>query len=113
MDFFVGMDIVEISRFAEARHFERVAELVLSQNEQAAMRACPDQAQYLASRFAAKEAVIKALPESAHFQDFEILKDGLKPAVKGLNQSLSVYKISVSLTHSQIFAGACALVILP
>lgn len=112
MEIYTGMDIVELSRFKKARFFSRIAELVLSPAEQKLMSESRDGVQYLASRFAAKEAVIKAVPEPISWQDFEIIKDGLKPKVVAINPVIIPYKFSLSLTHSQLFAAASVVVLL-
>lgn len=58
----IGTDIVEIGRIAEAleRHGERFARRILGEEELLSFRASAQQAQFLAKRFAAKEAVAKA-----------------------------------------------------
>ncbi len=59
----IGSDIARVARFRQAleRHGERFAERILGQQEQQVWRAkgCP--VAYLAKRFAAKEAFVKAL----------------------------------------------------
>lgn len=57
----LGLDIVEMSRIARAweRFGERFAEKILHPEELEALR--EPKVQYLASRFAAKEAAVKAL----------------------------------------------------
>lgn len=59
----VGIDIVEIRRMEEslARFGRRVAEKILSADECGEFDSTPRQARFLARRFAAKEALVKAL----------------------------------------------------
>jgi len=59
----VGTDIVRVARLTEAlaRHGARFAERILDASERAAFAAAPDPARLLAKRFAAKEALGKAL----------------------------------------------------
>lgn len=59
----VGIDIVEVRRMEEslARFGRRVAEKILSPGECAEFDATPRPARFLARRFAAKEALVKAL----------------------------------------------------
>lgn len=59
----LGIDLVEIERIRGAlgRHGERFAERILAESELAEYRACADRVRFLARRFAAKEAVVKAL----------------------------------------------------
>ena len=63
MIFGIGTDIIVVSRMAEfhQRHGERGLEKVLAPAEQDACRASSDPARFLAKRFAAKEALGKAL----------------------------------------------------
>lgn len=58
----IGTDIVSIQRVSNAmKRTEGFAERILTEYELEKMRSCRDQASYLAKRFAAKEAVVKAL----------------------------------------------------
>ena len=107
----IGIDIIELKRFYSARFLNRVADFVLTGREQELMKGSRDPIQYLASRFAAKEAVIKALPVKSGPLDFEILKNGDKPYFEAKNPDLAGFKVSVSLSHSEAFAAAAAVVI--
>ncbi|MDP2824355.1 MAG: holo-ACP synthase [Sulfuritalea sp.] len=59
----IGTDIVAIARMVEywQRHGERGLEKMLAPDEREACRNSPDPARFLAKRFAAKEALGKAL----------------------------------------------------
>ncbi len=59
----IGTDIVAIARMARpvARYGERFAQRVLAEAELAEFRAARDKPRFLAKRFAAKEALAKAL----------------------------------------------------
>lgn len=59
----IGVDIVEIRRMEDslARFGRRIAEKILSPAECDEFDAAPRQARFLARRFAAKEALVKAL----------------------------------------------------
>ncbi len=59
----IGTDIVAVTRMAAGitRHGERFAQRILSDDEMAKYSKQVNQANYLAKRFAAKEAVVKAL----------------------------------------------------
>ena len=59
----VGTDIVDVRRIAavHARFGARFAQRILGPGEQGAFESCADPAAFLAKRFAAKEAVGKAL----------------------------------------------------
>lgn len=63
MIFGIGTDIVKVSRIADglSRHGERFAARILSEPEMEEFRRCNRSAAFLAKRFAAKEAAVKAL----------------------------------------------------
>ncbi len=114
----IGIDIVELNRIAKAfdRHGERFAAKILSINERQALNARRDSAAYLAGRFAAKEAVMKALGEyfdsGVRLKDIEILNDKAgRPFVQlpeQLQQVLGKRKILLSISHSRANAVAVA-----
>lgn len=107
----VGVDIVEVDRFQKATEPHRVASFFLTPNELELVSQSADKYQYLASRFAVKEAVIKAIPEQdVGYLDFEILKDGLKPMVKFTTSRFDTYQVAISLSHTEIYAVGFATV---
>ena len=61
----IGIDVVETRRIANllARHQERFTELVLSEREAALVKPGPALVPFVAGRWAAKEAIMKALGE--------------------------------------------------
>ena len=79
----VGTDIVEINRIAEslARLGERFAQRILSTSELELFHSHVNQAAFLAKRFAAKEAVGKALGtgigQGVSWVEIEVLHDEL------------------------------------
>jgi holo-[acyl-carrier protein] synthase len=119
----LGLDAVEIERVAAAverqgvRFLERVfteAELVLAGEERAARMT------FLAGRFAAKEAVLKALgtgwAKGLAFRDVEVLRneDGapqvaLHGAARSRADALGITRMLVSITHTRTDAHAVAL----
>jgi holo-[acyl-carrier protein] synthase len=110
----VGIDLLEIDRLERAleRH-PRLAERVFTAAERdyAAARARP--ARHLAARFAAKEAVVKALGLSGGFglRDIEVLA-GEPPTVRLAGRAAEVAadeRIDISLTHSREYAAAVAI----
>ncbi len=106
----VGVDIVEIARFKSAKYLNRACELFLTKNE---LRNVPNDEtrfQYLASRFAAKEAVLKALPEGTGYYDFEISKQARKPRVVFKKPAYQKYSALISLSHSYNLAIAFAVI---
>jgi holo-[acyl-carrier protein] synthase len=110
----VGIDLLEIDRLERAlqRH-PRLAERIFSESERryAAARARP--ARHLAARFAAKEAVVKALGLSGGFGLHEIeIVAGEPPSVRLSGRAAAAAAgdaVSISLTHSRDFAAAVAL----
>jgi holo-[acyl-carrier protein] synthase len=111
----VGIDLLEIDRLERAleRH-PRLAERVFTRAERdyAAARARP--ARHLAARFAAKEAVVKALGLSGGFGLGQIeVVAGEPPLVRLSGRAADVAagrRVDLSLTHSRDFAAAVAIV---
>ena len=108
--FSVGVDIVEISRFKNARYLKRVAEFFLTKKEISFAFKDARKYQHLASRFVVKEAVAKAMPEPIKFKEFEIIKHLEKPAVRFLKSKFNKYLVAVSLSHNYNSAIGFALV---
>ena len=110
----IGTDIIEISRIAKAvdRWGDHFINHVFTKDEIAYCRRHKFPAQNFAGRFAAKEAVIKALPSIKDLQwtDIEIINDASgKPhctvAYKNLKQS-----IHISISHTNKYATAFAII---
>ncbi|MBF0284059.1 MAG: holo-ACP synthase [Magnetococcales bacterium] len=84
----VGTDLVRVDRIAQARrrHGERFLRRLFTPVEQAAGRGRADLDGFLAKRFAAKEALVKALGigmrDGVWFTDMEVVNDPLgKPVM--------------------------------
>jgi len=122
----MGHDILEIERIADMRErssWDRFLHKVLTDAER---ELASDRGgrivEFVAGRFAAKEAVVKALGcgigEKVGFTDIEILPDDLgKPsctlsqeAWKRLVMDEQGYIIHVSITHQRSLASAMAIV---
>jgi holo-[acyl-carrier protein] synthase len=110
----IGIDLLEIDRMERAleRH-PRLARRLFTEAEldYAAARARPGR--HLAARFAAKEAVVKALGLSGRFglREIEVVA-GEPPAVRLSGRAAEVAggrEVSVSLTHSRDSAAAVAI----
>ena len=113
--FSVGVDIIEIERIEAVlrRHGERFLERVYTPAEQAY---CRGRVQELAARFAAKEAISKALGTGLRgiaWQEMEILGDKRgKPLIylhgraKARAEELGLSEFAVSLSHSRDYALA-------
>jgi holo-[acyl-carrier protein] synthase len=111
----IGIDLLEIARLERAlRRYPRLAERVftVTEREYAAAHARPGR--HLAARFAAKEAVVKALGLRGGFGLCEIeVVAGEPPTVRLSGSAAKVAEgsdVSVSLTHSRDFAAAVAIV---
>lgn len=109
----VGIDLLEIERMERAleRH-PRLAERVFTgaEREYAAARARPGR--HLAARFAAKEAVVKALGLSGGFgfREIEVVA-GEPPTVRLSGRAAAAaesLRVDISLTHSRDNAAAVA-----
>jgi len=115
-----GVDLVEIQRFAElkAEICSRFIQRVLTQNEQKEMKGS---LATLAGKFAAKEAVVKALGcgiGPITWQEMEILHDGQgQPCLNLSGNALQMAKDqklaqwSVSISHTRLLAIATAVFI--
>jgi len=113
----IGIDIIEIARIqmAIARWGERFLRRVYTEPE---LELCRGRAPELAARFAAKEAVMKALgtgSKGANWRDIEVLSDPAgKPVVNLYNRAqnkadqLKFSQLAISLSHSREHAIACA-----
>ena len=115
-----GVDLIEIERVQTvlARHGQRYLERVLTPAEREIFG---KRVESLAARFAAKEAVSKALGcgiGEVSFQDIEVLQDDLGAPVLQLHgaaaaraEMLGLANWSVSLSHSQSHAIAMVVAI--
>jgi holo-[acyl-carrier protein] synthase len=114
---YIGIDMVEIARIQKvsARWGERFLHRIYTRPE---LEICRGRASDLAARFAAKEAVMKALGtgiQGVSWRDIEILSSPAgKPLVNlhGRAQSkankLNLSQLAISLSHSREYAIACA-----
>lgn len=118
-----GVDIVEIARISDllAKHEVRFLERVFTSGEQAHGAASRRRAEHLAGRFAAKEAVYKALgtgnTAGIAWTDIEVvsLPSG-KPTLRLLNNALATsmrlgvtqWDLSISHSHQAAIASAIA-----
>jgi holo-[acyl-carrier protein] synthase len=111
----VGVDVIEIERVAAviARWQEKFLERVYTPDE---LRYCRGRIAELAARFAAKEAISKALGTGIRglaWRDMEIVPDPLgKPLVRLHDralmraQAIGLSEFAVSLSHSRDYAVA-------
>ena len=112
---YTGIDIIEIDRVAKvlSNHPDRFLTRVFTPSEAVY---CRGRAPQLASRFAAKEAVMKALGTGIRgipWKSIEVTrKRGCPPEVtlhgpaKGRALRMGITRIAISLSHSKQFATA-------
>jgi len=115
----LGNDIIEIDRIRQSieRHGQHFLDKLFSEKEQAYCFQFKDHAPHFAGRFAAKEAIAKALGTGfgadLSWHDVEILGDDHgKPHVhfsEGAKQKFSDPHILVSISHSATHAVAVAI----
>ncbi|MEI8039019.1 MAG: holo-ACP synthase [Verrucomicrobiota bacterium] len=122
--FGIGIDVVEVARIASAiqRHGEPFLARVFTAGERAYCESRKVPALHFAARFAAKEAVVKALGtgigEHAAWLDLEITRDPvgapqvvLGGAAAAFARDHGIIEIKISLTHARDYAAANAVAI--
>lgn len=117
----VGVDVVEIDRFAAAlERRPRIAERCFTEAERAYCSAKPFPPQHYAARFAAKEAVGKALGIGmTRWREVEVVRGRGAPTIAlhgryaERARELGVDRVHVSLTHGRDSAMAFAVVEAP
>lgn len=118
----VGIDMIEVERVAaKISKGSGFRELVFSENEIKYCETKAHQFEHYAARFAAKEALFKALgtgwKNGTAFNEIEIMPDeNGKPGIKLLGVTANtisewgLFKISVSLTHLKTTAAAVVII---
>jgi holo-[acyl-carrier protein] synthase len=120
--FGIGIDIVEVERIASAieRHGEPFLAKLFTAGEREYCETRKNPALHFAARFAAKEAVSKALGTgiggNAGLLDMEIVHDAsgapqirLAGAAERFSKVHGITEIQVSLTHARDYAAANAI----
>jgi holo-[acyl-carrier protein] synthase len=111
----IGADIIEVGRIREAlsRH-PSFSSKVFTQAEEEYCRKSSDPAERFAGRFAAKEAIAKALGRSLSWRDVEILPDAHgKPTVRLARKALETAAgrtVMVTISHCREYAVGYAVV---
>jgi holo-[acyl-carrier protein] synthase len=123
----IGLDVVELERMAkllEGPAKDKFVARVLTEQERMGWnRLQPRRAlEYISGRFAAKEAVVKALGTGigaiVGFMDIEVLPDALgKPvclisqeAIQRLGWEGHAFKVHIAITHERTLAVATAII---
>ena len=114
----VGIDLVEVKRIQKAaeRSGERFLKRIFTERERAYCQKKGNEYGSLAARFAAKEAVFKALGTGwsmgAKWTDIEVINDALgKPEVVlhgKIKELVGTKHVAISLTHTREYAQAVA-----
>ena len=120
----VGTDLIDVERVAAAmkRHPEGFGKRVFTRAENEYCGKKKNGFLHYAGRFAAKEAVLKALGVGLrggiHWTDIEIVNDLLgKPVVTLAGKALQIAQekkmrqLEISITHSKGFANAVAVMV--
>ena len=112
----VGIDIIEIERIqnVKIKYPKRFLKKIFTQNE---INYCRDRSPKLAARFAAKEAMMKALGTGIRgvgWKDVEVIRNrGQAPQIKlsgrgkKVGESIGLKNTSLSISHSKDYAVAC------
>lgn len=120
----IGIDALQVKRFDEVlkRHGDNFIKRIFTQKELDHAVSKRSYSMHMAGKFAAKEAVKKALPDGAHIglflADIEVLNqnDG-KPYVvlhgraKELVKKYGIAQVHVSISHTKDLATANAMVV--
>jgi holo-[acyl-carrier protein] synthase len=116
----VGVDLIEIERIRRAldRHGEEFKRRCFTDGERAYCDSKPNPPQHYAGRFAAKEAVGKAIGSGVYFTWKEIeIRGRPKPGVvlsgrtAAWAEKVGAGRIELSMTHSRELAAAVAVVV--
>ena len=115
----LGTDILEIDRIRKSisEHGDKFLNRLFTESERLYCDRHQDSVPHYAARFAAKEAVVKALGtgfgKEISWKDIEIIKDAMgKPRVQvspKLQLALSSPTILISLSHEKHYVTATAL----
>jgi len=119
-EYFIGTDIVSVSRIEKIlqQYSDRFKKHVFTDKEKSYCDLKSNPAIHYAGRFAAKEAVKKALYSSSiinsiDFADIDIMPGASgAPQVKLSNTDLDNVLVKISISHTDEFATAFALITL-
>lgn len=112
----VGIDIIEIKRIqnVKSRYPSRFLKKIFTENE---IIYCRNRSPQLAARFAAKEAMMKALGtgiRGVSWKDVEVIRyRGQAPQIKlsgrgkKVGERIGLKNTSLSISHSREYAVAC------
>lgn len=101
----IGVDIVEVSRIREAMNRPNFVHRILTPRE----ILLSETALFVAGRWAAKEAVAKAVGTHLTWHDVEILPDGNGKPVATVSGLTTYCRIHVSISHERGHAVGMAI----
>jgi holo-[acyl-carrier protein] synthase len=108
----VGIDLIEIERVERAlERRPRLADRLFTSDELAYARERARPGRHLAARFAAKEAVIKAIGRGVPPREIEVVS-GQPPTIRlhgRAAEAAGEAEVAISLTHSRESAAAVAI----
>lgn len=109
-----GIDIVNIGRITKilAEHGERFINKVLSDDEKKSLPEARKE-EYIAGRFAAKEALAKATDKQFTMTSVSVINDSSgKPFFAGdfINESFRDSRVHLSITHDTGYAAAFVII---
>lgn len=107
----VGLDLVSVDRVRRAMQRPGFVERVLTPAE----RQAPLTPEYVAGRWAAKEALAKCMPRLIRWHDAEVISSGGKPEVwVAAHARLHPdQKVWLSISHERQLASAVAVIEVP
>jgi holo-[acyl-carrier protein] synthase len=113
----LGTDIIEIARIEAAMDRSRAfSQRLFTEAEAAYCSARGKPAQHFAGRFAAKEAVIKALGRAVPWREIEILNDERGKPICTLHGKAAEIaagrRVLVSISHCESYSTAVAVALL-
>lgn len=100
----IGFDLVEVSRIEEALLREGFRERILTPRE----REINPGARFVAGRWAAKEAIAKAVGIHLTWQQVEILNDANGKPVATVEGLSADFRVHLSISHERGHAAAVA-----
>ncbi|MGC9324662.1 MAG: holo-ACP synthase [Desulfomonilia bacterium] len=114
----IGIDIVQVDRIASLvqRYGKRFVQRILTEEEISAWARRRDQSVFLAGRFAAKEAVFKALgtglSHGISFRDVTVVRTDSRPTLRLSGKAdlrareMNVSRMQLSISHEKSYAVA-------
>lgn len=110
----IGIDVIQISRIEAALHRRpRLEQRCFSEQEREYCNSRRRPGQHYAARFAAKEAVAKALQTSVRWREIEVIGSGGPPRVRLSGGTAAVAAgrdVAISMSHSGDVAVAAVIV---